>query len=115
MSGFPAHFPIAMHEKLVALQAAVSSIERRLEAHPSQQATHDCHAASQIDDELNCDPIKLHLTGGGATRWHFLYVFKKIFFSFPQYPVEMSVLVNWGSIYSHKTTYDNLYKSFVYV
>jgi hypothetical protein len=69
MSGFPARFPIAMHEKLVALQAAVSSIERRLEAHPSQQATHDRHAASQIDDGLNCDPIKLHLTG--ATRWHF--------------------------------------------
>ena len=85
MSGFPAHFPIAMHEKLVALQAAVSSIERRLEAHPSQQATHDCHAASQIDDELNCDPIKLHLTG--ATRWHFLRIQKNLFLGggFPQY------------------------------
>jgi len=89
MSGFPAHFPIAMHEKLVALQAAVSSIERRLEAHPSQQATNDRHAASQIDDGLNCDPIKLNLTG--ATRWTSLSTFlrskKNLFLGggFPQY------------------------------
>ena len=40
MSGFPAHFPIAMHEKLVALQAAVSSIERRLEAHTPLSKQH---------------------------------------------------------------------------